>query len=60
MIDKSDTETAAIKEHFKDATVIICLFHVAQAWQRWIRTGDNKIPGKCHLIHPNNSLLIID
>jgi len=45
MIDKSDTEINAIKAAFPDADIRICFFHVMQAWQRWLRTGKNHVPG---------------
>jgi hypothetical protein len=46
MIDKSDTEIAAIKTVFPDSEIRICLFHVLQAWQRWMRASSNNVPRK--------------
>lgn len=43
MVDKSDAEMYAIKMIFPLAAILLCYFHVKQAWMRWIRKSDNGV-----------------
>lgn len=42
--DKDDAEISACKINFPSAIVVLCEFHVKQAWLRWLRTGAHSVP----------------
>jgi hypothetical protein len=44
ILDKDDAEILACKRVFPNALIILCEFHVKQAWLRWLRTGTHGIP----------------
>ncbi len=50
MIDKSEMEMNGIHSVFKEARILLCHFHVKQAWQRWL--GERS---KSRLPHGDNN-----
>lgn len=44
IMDKSDAEIGAVKRVFPNAVIILCEFHVKQAWLRWLKTSANGVP----------------
>ena len=44
IMDKSDAEIGAVKKVFPNAVIILCEFHVKQAWLRWLKTSANGVP----------------
>lgn len=45
MIDKDQAEINAISHVFPQSRILLCLFHVIQAWQRWLASSD--VPAVC-------------
>ncbi|KAK3250859.1 hypothetical protein CYMTET_39782 [Cymbomonas tetramitiformis] len=44
--DKDDAEIGAIGMLFPNATIVLCDFHVKQAWDRWIKTSAHGVNKK--------------
>ncbi|KAK3242908.1 hypothetical protein CYMTET_47408 [Cymbomonas tetramitiformis] len=42
--DKDDAELGAIAAVFPRATIVLCDFHVKQAWDRWLKTSTHGVP----------------
>ena len=44
MTDKDDAEISACGQIFPTARLVLCEFHVKQAWLRWLRTSAHGVP----------------
>ncbi len=43
MVDKAQAEITAIRTVFPNASIHLCYFHFAQAWERWLKDGKNGV-----------------
>ncbi len=44
IVDKDDAEIGAVAAVFPSCTLILCDFHVKQAWERWLKTSAHGVP----------------
>lgn len=43
MIDKCDAESKGIREWDPEVEIVLCFFHVMQAWRRWLNRSNNGV-----------------
>jgi hypothetical protein len=46
IMDHSTAEINAIEQVFPHVFILLCDFHIKQAWQRWLSCGDNQVGDK--------------